>query len=117
MRNSLAITLFLLLVGCQNGVQGIAEPDDLIQREEMVDLLTELVKLEGAIEDRWPGVNRYHKSMILSGDSLLKAHHVSQEQFDASMDYYGSRQDVMKDLYSEVLERLGQELGELQSAE
>lgn len=114
MKKRLTIVLMLALAGCQNGVQGIPEPDDLIQREEMVDLLTELVKLEGAIEARWPGVNRYHKSMILSGDSLLKAHNVTEKQFDASMDYYGSRQDVMKEMNKEVLERLGQELGELQ---
>lgn len=113
MKKRLSIVLILVLVGCQNGVEGIPEPDNLIPRDEMVDLLTELVKLEGAIESRWPGVNRYHKSMILSGDSLLKAHNVSEAQFEASMDYYGSRQSEMKELNQEVLERLGQELGEL----
>ncbi len=117
MKQLLFIVLLATLASCFEGMQRIEAPKNLIGREKMIEVMTELVKLEGHIQDRWPGVNRFHKAMTNSGDSLFKAHNITFEQFDASMDYYGSRQKEMQDMYSEVLERLGQELGELQAGE
>lgn len=105
----------VLLTACDPGLKGVEEPDDLIEREAMIDLMTDMVKLEGLVEYRLPGVNRFNSSMIQSADSLFKAHHVTSEQYDRSMEYYGASQTELQEMYNEVLERLGKELGELES--
>lgn len=104
----------LILTSCSDGIPRIEEPDNLIPREKMVPLLTELVKLEAYITDEYGNIMKYHKVMTNTGDSLLNAKGYTVEQFEGSLDYYGSRQEDMQSIYSEVLEELNKELGELQ---
>lgn len=115
MKQFLVIISLVLFSACDPGLQTLSEPADLIEREAMLDLMTEMVKLEGLVEYRLPGVNRFHSSMIQSADSLFKAHHVTAAQYDRSMEYYGAHQEDLQEMYNEVLERLGKEIGELQS--
>ena len=53
--------------------------------------------------------------IVTSGDSLLKSHNVDMKQYEASMDYYGSRQEIMKEIYSQALEDLNEELSDLET--
>jgi hypothetical protein len=80
----------------------------------MVPLLTELVKLEAYITDEFGNITQYHKVMVKTGDSLLKAQGYSKNQFEGSMEYYGSHQEEMMSIYRDVLEALNKDLGELQ---
>ncbi len=105
----------LLFSACQADLSTVDAPRDLIEREAMVDLMTEIVKLEGLVEYSRPGVNQFHSSMLQSADSLFKAHRVTREQYDRSMEYYGALHAELEDMYDEVLERLGKEIGELES--
>ena len=115
MKFLLILLILVSVTACDEGLQGPPAPKDLIEREDMIDLMTEMVKLECLVEYRMPGVNRFHSSMIQSADSLFKAHKVSAEQYDRSMEYYGAHQADLQEMYDEVLERLGKELGELES--
>ena len=80
----------------------------------MVSLLTELVKLEAYITDEYGNITQYHKVMVNTGDSLLKSKGYSKDQFEGSMEYYGSRQEEMISIYNDVLDRLVKEKGDLQ---
>ena len=104
----------LLFTACSPGIERIEEPDNLIEREKMIPLLTELVKLEAHITTEYNNIMQYHKVMTTTGDSLLKTKGVTKDQFEESMEYYGSRQDEMMGIYNEVLENLNKELGELE---
>ena len=104
----------LILTSCSSGVPRIEKPDNLIPRDKMVPLLTELVKVEAYITDEYGSITEYHKVMVNSGDSLLKAKGFTKEQFEKSIEYYGSRQKEMMSIYTDVLERLNKDLGELQ---
>ena len=53
--------------------------------------------------------------MINSGDSLLHSYGLTKPVFEKSMEYYGSRQLEMEDIYSEVLDELNKELGEIEA--
>jgi hypothetical protein len=107
--------LAVLLSACANEVPRVEEPKNCIPKGEMIEVLTEMVKLEAYVADKYIQVNKYHKVMMNTGDSLLKANGYSRDQFDNSMDYYTSRQLEMQDIYTEVLENLNEELGELES--
>lgn len=118
MRSHLLITFCLLiLTSCSDHVGGYDKPEDLIQKEKMIEVMTELIKLETHIKETYVRVDRFYPVMTASGDSLLRTMGVSPESFDSSMKYYGSHQEQMQQIYSEVLEELSQELGELQDSE
>ncbi len=89
-------------------------PKDLIQKEKMVDLMTELMKLEGHVVSKHVQLTRYYKVISNSGDSLLKSKGYNQSQFERSMDYYAFQQTDLRDIYVEVLERLNKEMADLE---
>jgi len=111
------ITLILLITSCSTGVMEIKEPDNLLSKKKMIQVMLELVKLEAHIQGAYPAVSEYNKVMLNSSDTLFKRLKVRSNDFDASMDYYGSHQELMKEIYEEVLDELNSELGELQAKE
>ena len=111
------ITLLVLtLSSCTEHVGGYDAPDDLLSKDKMIEVLTEMMKLETHIKDTYVRVDRFYPVMTASGDSLLRSMGVTPERFDESMQYYASYQDKMQEIYSEVLEELNKELGELQQS-
>lgn len=109
------VFVILILASCAPEIERMPLPDQLIERDKMVEIVKELTKTEGHVQNRYGQVSKYYRVMINSGDSLLKSYGVSREQFEASMDYYGSRQEEMSSIYDQVINELNEELGELQS--
>lgn len=114
MKNYLFIALFL--ASCADGVPRYDEPENLIPRDKMVELLSELTVLEAHIQNTYLTIDKYHNAMRMTGDSLLKAKGYSYSIFDESMGYYSSRQDEMMEIYADVLNELNKDLGEIESS-
>ena len=118
MKIVVVIMIFGLLVACSDSgsvVARIPEPECLIQQDKFTEILTELVELEGYVESQYVSITKYNKLMVRSGDSLLTTFHVNKATFEKSMEYYGSRQELMKSIYEDVLDELNKEMGELES--
>ena len=113
MRYSFIIAFVFVFAACSDGIKRKAKPIDLIPREQMVSTMSELIKLESYIQGHYPSVAQYYKVMINSGDSLLRTLSITKDQFERSLEYYGSHQDLMKGLYDEVLDCFNKELGQL----
>jgi Domain of unknown function (DUF4296) len=111
----LLIASLILISSCSDGIKRKDAPDNLIPEDQMVEVIKELVKLEAYIKTEYVSVAKFHKVMINSGDSLLAAHDLDKETFEKSLEYYGSRPDEMEVIYSEALDELNKELGELQA--
>lgn len=109
------IFLVTFLFSCSDGIKRKDAPDDLIERDQMVTTMKELIKLESYIQGKHPSVAQYQKVMVNSGDSLLGTFGLTKDRFESSLEYYGSRQDVMKGIYDEILDDLNKELGDLNS--
>lgn len=109
------ISIILIVSSCSSSLMEIEAPDNLLPKEKMVEVMKELVKLESHIQSNYPSVSEYNKMMINSGNALFEKLGVKEEDFEASMDYYGTHQKEMKEIYNEVLDELNSELGELQS--
>ena len=105
----------IILFGSCSDKGAVDRPENLVPKDKMVEIIKDLTKLEAHIKINYPSVAQFHKVMIKSGDSLFSSHKVTAEDFDESMDYYGMNQQEMKDIYSEALDKLNQELGALQS--
>lgn len=106
--------ILFFLASCSEGIEYPDPPKDLIPREKMIQVLKEMAELESYIQETYPGVNRFHKTMVSSVDSLFETHGVSHEQFESSIDYYASHQHDMAKMYDEAIQELSRELGELQ---
>ena len=109
------IGILFFFVSCNSELMQIDAPENLIPKEKMVEVMKELVKLESHIQSRYPSVSEYNKTMLNSSDVLFKKMHVTRLEFESSMDYYGTHQKEMKEIYAEVLDQLNSELGEIQS--
>ena len=111
----LLISFVIVLTACSSELERVAEPDDLIPKEKMVQVITELVKLESYLQSSYPSVAEYNKVMIKSGNRIFEKFGVNHAQFERSIDYYGTHQKMMKEIYDEALDNLNSELGELEA--
>lgn len=98
-----------LLAGCTDGLSGISKPSDLIPRDTMVLILKDMSLLESHIQAKYVHVSRFQETMKRSGKKILDNYHVSHDRYNRSMDYYGSRQDQMQSIYTEILDSLNSE--------
>jgi hypothetical protein len=117
MRTGLSVIIvgaLLVLQSCNSELRGLKKPDNLIPKEQMVDIMTDMLILEGHIQKTYSTVNRYYKVMSASGRNYLKSRHVSQEQYERSLAYYSCNNDEYRGMMEEVMENLQKESIELQ---
>lgn len=112
MRYLIYIGIFFL-TACHSTVKRHPEPENLLSKEKMVSLMTDLMKVEGHIQMRDISVSKYYKTAIQSGKAIFKKHNVSEKQFEESLKYYGTRQPEMENIYDEILNNLNDELAEI----
>lgn len=101
------------LTACHSTIQRHPEPDNLISKDKMVLLMTDLMKVEGHIQTRDISVSKYYKTAQKTGKSIFKKHKVSENQFEESLKYYGTRQVEMEAIYDDILNILNDELAEI----
>lgn len=102
----LLFVLICLLASCRDEVKGFDSTDNLVPRDTMVMLIKDMSLLESHVQMKYIQVNRYHKTMKKSGDIILKKYRVSPERYESSLNYYGSHQEEMQSIYSQVLDSL-----------
>jgi hypothetical protein len=102
----LLFVLICLLASCRDEVKGFNSTDNLVPRDTMVMLIKDMSLLESHVQMKYIQVNRYHKTMKKSGDIVLKKYQVSPERYELSLNYYGSHQEEMQSIYSQVLDSL-----------
>jgi hypothetical protein len=90
-------------------MEGISKPNDLIPRDTMVMVLKDLTVIESHIQNKYVSVTRFKRIMEISGDHVLKDYNLSMKRLERSMDYYGSRQELMSGIYAEILDSLNRE--------
>lgn len=109
-----ALILSLVFVACVDSVPDMPKPDKKISHKNMVDVLTELVQLESSAQLEYVQLIRYGEIMEKAGDSLIQSKGYTVSQFNQNMDYYGSRQDEMMEIYGEVKANLVKEKEKLE---
>jgi hypothetical protein len=114
MKKLLVIFLVLLLQSCNSELRGLKKPDNLIQKDQMIEILTDMLILEGHIQKTYSTVNRYYKVMSASGRDYLKTKHVTEKQYEESLAYYSSLHDEYHRMLEKIMENLQKESIELQ---
>jgi hypothetical protein len=72
-------------------------------------VLKDMTLIESHIQTKYLHVSRFQKTMKLSGKKVLDHYSISHKRFEESMEYYGTRQEEMQSIYSQVLDSLNKE--------
>lgn len=78
------------------------EPENLLDKERMTDVLTELSIIEAAYQMKYIQVSRYSSVLLQDADSVFRVFNTDKDAFDASMDYYGHHQQELAEIYQAV---------------
>ena len=110
MRHTIIIFVSFLLFACSS--KEVSIPDDVIKKEKMIGLITDLKILEGAVQKRV--IKQKTQQEIVSEQTLaiFKKHGITEEKFNRSFEFYQSEPDLMHGIYEKVLERLSEQQAE-----
>ena len=109
------VLLFFIAVGCSSDNDDRPKPDQLIEREEMVDLLKKIQIVEARYQRRMFEPRSELKQKTLEHyTKLFKTEGVTLEQFQASFDYYKEDPELLSDMYNQVIEELTKEQAAVQ---
>lgn len=114
MRKFFCISLLVVLQSCNSELHELKKPDNLIPRDQMVGLMTDMFVLEGHIQTTYSTVNRYYKVMSASGRHYLKTKNISEKQYETSFAYYSIAHEEYKLMLDEIMENLQKRSIELQ---
>lgn len=106
MRSLLFLLVILAFGSCSDPMEGASKPNDLVPRDTMVMVLKDMTLMESHIQTKYIHVSHFQETMKKSGKLILDNYHLSHKRYEESMDYYGSRQDLMQSIYSEILDSL-----------
>ena len=110
------ISIFILLLGCfscTESMNGFQQPKDLVPRDTTVMILKEISLVESYVQNKYSHVAVFKELMKNSGNEILKKFHVSRVRFENSIDFYASQQEIMRSIYSEVLDSLNVEASKI----
>lgn len=107
--------LLVCVTGCASSeIKRVNKPDGLIPETKMIQVLKDLTVMEAHVQQKYPSIQQNYKVMIETGDAIFKKHGIDSLAFKESMDYYGSRQEKMQELYSKVLDQINSDLAKEQ---
>ena len=109
MKCFLPFVIIILLNACSDSMNGKPTPQNLIPRDTLVMVLKDMTLIESHIQTKYLHVSRFQKTMNMSGKKILDHYSISHKRFEESMEYYGSRQEVMQSIYSQILDSLNKE--------
>jgi hypothetical protein len=110
------ISIFILLLGCfscTESMNGFQQPKGLVPRDTTVMILKEISLVESYVQNKYSHVAVFKELMKNSGNEILKKFQVSRVRFENSIDFYASQQELMRSIYSEVLDSLNVEASKI----
>lgn len=104
----LTFLLFFSLASCTKKVEGkIKPPDDLITREEMVDIIVDMHIFDAVMaSEQKKGGKEVQNQKYYLYNSIMEKHNITRERFDESFKYYQHDFEVMDDIYADVITKL-----------
>ena len=100
----LALIIVLFVFSCQNN--GVEKPDNLIEKDKMVDILYDVSLLEAV---RSQGINGGVTNKEIN-DFVERKYNVDSTQFVKSNRYYAADVEEYKEMYEKIKTRVDEEL-------
>ena len=103
MMKYILVLVFIISIGCSQ--RGETIPGNVINKEEMTGLLTELHVAQSSLNDR----TGKSKSEMTNDDCLeivLEKHSIKREKFLRSLKFYTENPELLNEMYDSVIVRL-----------
>ncbi|NOX47876.1 MAG: DUF4296 domain-containing protein [Chlorobi bacterium] len=94
--------------GCTEKVRVKAiPPDNLIPRDEMVDVIVDMHLYDAIIwKEQKTKMKKIQVEKLFLYESILEKYHITKEQFESSMGFYQSDLEVLDEIYADVITKL-----------
>ena len=113
MRLVLSLFIALLIVSCSEKPDR-TKHEGLLSEEKMVELLTEIQLIEGAVSKKLLDRIDAKKESPLYYQKAFEKHNVTENQFELSVRYYTDNPEDLQGIYEDVLIELSKIKAELQ---
>ena len=112
----ISIFFLFLFFSCTTAkIKRLPTPENLIPEKKLVSILKDMTVMECYVLQKMPSLEQNHKVMSETGLAILAKHQVDTAAYSSSMDYYGSRQEKMQEIYSKVLDQVNLDLAKEQA--
>lgn len=104
--NKVLYTVILLVTFAVSGCKEseVIPPDDLIGKEQMIEILVDVCKIEARFQRRMSLNGRSPLEISTSNYAMvLDSHNVSLNQFRSSYEYYEHDPEQMREFFDEVI--------------
>lgn len=109
------ILFVVVLVSCKpNQEEATVSPDNILNEETMVNILTDAYLAEGASGINVKGANGIQFDSVYMFNPF-KDHNVTRGKFDSSLTYYSQNPKKLKTIYDQVLQKLSEYQGRIQA--
>ena len=105
-RNGIALIVLFFVMSCTHELEIIDEPVNLIPKDSMELILSEMMLIESYVRVKHINVRDYHDVMLRSGNELLANYNVDSLRYVESLVYYSKKQEVLDEIYEGVKLRL-----------
>lgn len=98
----------LILTGCTHNISEKKgrPPADLIPRNEMVDIITDMHLYDAVMKEKQKKHNKISEPEYYMYQAVMKKHDITREQFESSLKYYQQDLEDFDKIYEDVIERL-----------
>ena len=114
MRKLIVLLVIGFLVSCKAEIKEFPVPKDLIPKDSMTLIMKDFMVLESYIANTHPEISVSPELMENSVDSLFTSYGISPQRFETSFQYYGTQQEEMMKIYTEIQDSLTWEMNQLQ---
>ncbi len=110
------ITLFVFS-GCTYNIseKNKKPPANLISRDEMVDIITDLHLYDAVMKEKQNSHNDILKSKYYLYQTVMEKYNITREQFESSVKYYQRDLDEYDGIYEDVIAKLSKMKAEADS--
>lgn len=108
--SSIVLFVLFVFVSCSNGEEKTQKPADLLDKNKMAAILTDITLMEAAGNvqaTQNPTANLDEKLKF----NIYKQHMINRTQYEASLKYYSSNPTEFKEIYEIVLQNLNKKKG------
>lgn len=111
----LAFILCLVLIAAcgRESVDKFPEPDNLVEKEQLIPVLTDLSIIESVYQVKYIQVSRYSTLLQREADSIFQKYNITREDYENSMEYYSHNQEEMLEIYQQVKKNIEKQRSEL----
>jgi hypothetical protein len=102
------ISSFIIIIGCTQKVElKKAAPDDLIPREQFIDILVDIKIFDAilAMKQRKKLTDMDYTKYFIH-NSIMEKYSISRQRFERSLEYYQQDMEEMDAIYAEAITRL-----------